>query len=219
MANEGYELSGRSKFYHALDSYVFAYSTLSGFKDLLKIEINYSDRVHVLKPIRCESTTKLEHIISFTRLADEELIGSKLSALLTRTTPRDIYDVYALFGNNKIANAALTRKIAIFYFCLGHEAPICFNKIADHAIEKIEGLTFRKIKESLLPVLRKGEPISLEKLSGYTSQQIRAFFSLDENDRRFIEAFNEKRFIPDVLFQGFETENVKNNPMGIWKTK
>lgn len=47
MADEGYYLSDKSKFVHTLDSYVYSYATLSGSKDVLKIEINYSNRVHV----------------------------------------------------------------------------------------------------------------------------------------------------------------------------
>ena len=38
------------------------------------------------------------------RLADEELIGSKINALLVRTTPRDVYDVFTLFKNGNIKN-------------------------------------------------------------------------------------------------------------------
>ncbi len=49
MENEGYHLSDKSKFVHTLDSYVYSYKTTSGSNDVLKIEINYSDRVHILK--------------------------------------------------------------------------------------------------------------------------------------------------------------------------
>ena len=82
MADEGYFLSDKSKFVHTLDSYVYSYSTLSGGKDILKIEINYSDRVHVLKPTKTVSTNKLERNVMVSRLADEELIGSIINAFL-----------------------------------------------------------------------------------------------------------------------------------------
>lgn len=219
MIDEGYSLSDKSKFVHTLDSYVYAYTTLSGSRDVLKIEINYSNRVHVLKPKRYESTKKLGQIVSINRLENEELIGSKINALLVRTTPRDVYDVYLLFKGGYIKNDALIRKIAIFYVCLGSDIPIDFEGILNNACSKIKGLTFQKIKETLIPVIHKGTSFDVDETSGYVYKRITDFFKLDEDDLSFIESFNDKRFSPEVLFQGFEVEDVKNHPMGIWKTK
>lgn len=75
MADEGYFLNDKSKFTHSLDSYVFSYISSSGGSDVLKIEINYSNRVHILKPQNSTSTSKFEKNISIARLADDELIG------------------------------------------------------------------------------------------------------------------------------------------------
>ena len=48
MTAAGYTLGGRSKSYHALDSFVFEYQNAAGMRDNLKIEINYMIRCHVL---------------------------------------------------------------------------------------------------------------------------------------------------------------------------
>lgn len=48
MWSEGYSLKPGSKSPHALDSWVFAYTNAGGNSDNIKIEINYSDRCHVL---------------------------------------------------------------------------------------------------------------------------------------------------------------------------
>lgn len=219
MADEGYFLSERSKFVHTLDSYVYSYISSSGAIDILKIEINYSDRVHVLKSIRNESTNKLGQTISIRRLDDNELIGSKINALLCRTTPRDVYDVYSLYVNGNIKKRALIRKIAIFYVCLGSEIPIDFNNIVFDAIKSIKELTFQKIKESLIPVLHKGVVFNLNKVKECVSDFLFDFFKLDVNDRLFIEEFNQKTFVPKTLFDGFDVEDLENHPMAIWKIK
>lgn len=58
MSNEGYSIKSGSKSPHALDSWVFGYTNAGGNPDNIKIEINYSDRQHVL-PIEEQG---LEHI-------------------------------------------------------------------------------------------------------------------------------------------------------------
>lgn len=219
MADEGYFLSDKSKFVHTLDSYVYSYSTLSGGKDILKIEINYSDRVHVLKPTKTVSTNKLERNVMVSRLADEELIGSKINALLVRTTPRDVYDVFTLFKNGNIKNEELIKKIAIFYVCLGSQIPVDINVLLIEAIKKLDNLNFQKVKETLIPVLHKGIVFNVEEMTAYVSEKIKTFFKLNQTEKKFIDEYNQKNFKPEILFEGFETEDVRNHPMGIWKTK
>ena len=219
MADEGYFLSDKSKFVHTLDSYVYSYSTLSGGKDIFKIEINYSDRVHVLKPTKTVSTNKLERNVMVSRLADEELIGSKINALLVRTTLRDVYDIFTLFKNGNIKNEELIKKIAIFYVCLGSQIPVDINVLLIEAIKKIDNLNFQKVKETLIPVLHKGIVFNVEEMTAYVSEKIKTFFKLNQTEKKFIDEYNQKNFKPEILFEGFETEDVRNHPMGIWKTK
>ena len=49
MIANGYQLSSKSKNYHALDSLVYDYVNSGGVKDNLKIEINYMLRCHILE--------------------------------------------------------------------------------------------------------------------------------------------------------------------------
>ena len=48
MTSAGYELTTKSKYRHSLDSFVFAYTNAGGVRDNIKIEINYSQRSHIL---------------------------------------------------------------------------------------------------------------------------------------------------------------------------
>ncbi len=219
MENEGYYLSNKSKFVHTLDSYVYSYQTTSGSNDVLKIEINYSDRVHLLKTSIKKSSNILGETTSINSLANEELIGSKINALLARTTPRDVYDVYNLFNNGNISDSTLIRKIAIFYICLGSDLPINFDMILNNALSKIQNLNYQKIKETLIPVLHKGIKFDINGVISFVSEKIKEMFILDSNDIEFINAFNNKSFIPNVLFENYQIEDVSKHPMGLWKTK
>lgn len=219
MKNEGYHLSGRSKFVHTLDSYVYSYQTTFGSNDVLKIEINYSDRVHILKTEVRNSTDILGETASTNVLASEELIGSKINALLTRTTPRDVYDVYNLFYTKNIKDENLIKKIAIFYICLGSEIPINFDNILNNALNKIQNLSYQRIKETLIPVLHKGIKFNITDVTSFVSKKIKEMFILDLNDIEFINNINDKKFVPNTLFENYQIEDISNHPMGLWKTK
>ena len=185
----------------------------------MKIEINYSNRVHILRPEVKTSTDILGETTSINVLASEELIGSKINALLVRTTPRDVYDAYNLFNSGNIKDEKFIKKIAIFYVCLGSDLPIDFNEILNNALNKIQNLNYQKIKETLIPVLHKGTKFDVDEVVSYVSKKIKEMFILDSNDIEFIKAINNKSFIPNILFENYKTEDVSNHPMGLWKTK
>lgn len=219
MKDEGYYLTDKSKFTHSLDSYSYAFNTTSGSKDNLKIEINYSDRAHVLNIVNSISSNNLGEIVTFNHLAKEELIGSKLSALLSRTTPRDVYDVYNIFNTIDSLNITFIKKISIFYLCLGSDFPIDFNELFNLAIARINNLSFKTIKETLIPVLHKGLKFDVDDMCSYVSNKLKEIFILDNNDVEFINQLNNKIYDPNILFNEFEINDITKHPMALWKIK
>lgn len=159
MAN-GYALSQKSKSYHALDSFVYEYISSGGVRDNLKIEINYMLRCHVLSVARRE--VKLpwnQDRLTVLSVAPLEIFASKIVALLTRTAPRDLYDMhnmvkYGLFDDSE---EDMLRKCAVFYSAIGAEQPPTKFEL-DH----IEKVSVQQIKRDLNPVLRKGKKFNLE---------------------------------------------------------
>lgn len=93
MTANGYDLSPKSKFPHALDSFVFTYTNCGGVKDNIKVEINYSLRAHILPTERVKADVAGQ-TVEVRRLAKIELFASKIVALLSRTAPRDLYDIH-----------------------------------------------------------------------------------------------------------------------------
>lgn len=219
MANEGYALSDRSKFVHTLDSYVYSYWTLSNSNDVLKIEINYSDRCHILDTDESVSSAKLGKSLAIRRLSDSELIGSKVSALLGRTTPRDVYDFYNLIASNLIHDYSLVKKIALFYIVISAEKPIVFEDIFSEAVRKIEALNYRIIRETLIPVIHRKTELDIRNMADTVIKKLKDMFVLDDEEKQYIEYFNNNAFKPDLLFHGFEVNDLTNHPMILWKTK
>lgn len=173
--------------------------------------------MHILDSKRKESTKILKENTSFNCLDINELIGSKINALLVRTTPRDVYDTYNLFNKGFIKDKNFIRKIAIFYICLGSDIPIDFDLILQNALDKINNLNYQKIKETLIPVLHKGIKFDVKEVCNYVSKEIKELFILDSNDIKFISDFNNKIYNPTILFNSYEINDIKNHPMALWK--
>ena len=201
-----------------MDSFIFSYSTVSGSQDVLKIEINYSNRLHVLPIISDQRMFLKKESVSIRRLSDAELIGSKLNALITRTTSRDLYDAFNLFKKG-IKNKNLVKKITIFYVVLGSEIPVSFDEVLEKCLINIKNTNYNKLRDTLIPVLRKDRLLDIEELKSYVASELKEMFILDNNELEYIKKFNSGIFDQKLLFNDDVIENLECHPMVIWKTR
>ena len=152
MESEGYQLSDNSRFSHSLDAFHFLYMNSGGNRDMIKIELNYSLRAHVLHPARRELLTDAfgDKSCLYT-VHPIEIFAAKANALLSRAAARDLYDFNNLVTSDLFQNkteADLLRKTIIFYATISAET---VNKTFDTSA--IDSLTFSKIRRDLFPVL------------------------------------------------------------------
>ncbi len=218
MEFEGYSFNSRSKFTHTLDSFVYGYKTLSGANDVLKIEINYSNRVHLLNTFKSDMTIDISDNIRINRLSNEELIGSKINALIIRTTPRDVYDVYNILKGIEL-NIQFVKKISIYYIVLGSDIPIDLNVLVKNAIFKMKLMNYNLLRETLIPVLHKGEKINIEEITKTVIEFIERIFILDDNELKYINDFNNGIYDYKTLFNDYNVNDVSMHPMAMWKIK
>ncbi len=214
---EGYHLSNKSKFTHSLDSFVYEYRTLSDSNDLLKIEINYSNRIHVLPAVISEASTSFLTNARVKRLSDNELIGSKISALITRTAVRDIYDIYNLLKSGKITDSSIIRKIAIFYIVLSADFPLNFDNLVSRAISVIKSVDYSKIRGTLIPVLQKGITVNIEEIKDCVSKELDVILKLSPDEYHFIDEFNNGKFVQSLLFPRPYAGDLSRHHMLIWR--
>ena len=217
MVMEGYELSGKSKKYHSLDSLVFTYINSAGIRDNIKVETNYSLRCHVL-PFENRSI-EISKVFSPTRimtLNTVEIFASKIVALLLRTAARDLYDInnmlrFEIFDE---ADEVMLRKCIVFYTAIASKTiPETYN------VECIENLTWQRIKTSLVPVIRKTEKFDLDNAKKNVKAYLLGLLVLTDNEKKFLDAFRSNEYLPELLFEGEILEKVKAHPMALWKTR
>lgn len=218
MASQGYLLSPSTKNPHSLDSWVFFYQNAAGNRDNIKIEINYSMRQHIYMPER--RTIQADFMASnmVLTLAPMELFGSKIKALIERHTCRDLYDVYNLLHSElfQTFDLSVLRKIVIFYLAVGGS----HLPSKEYDLEPIRRINFPQIRASLIPMLKKGDIFDFEIAKTEVISFLQILLQLSEREIAFVEAFNNKRYQPELLFDD-ETilSNICNHPMAYWKIR
>lgn len=102
---------------------------------------------------------------------------------------------------------------------LSTEKPINFKSVFDRAMEKIDGLNYNQLRETLIPVLHKGEKIDIPKMSRCVMQELEQLFRLTDTEKEFITAFNEGTYKPQLLFDGLNVNDLSAHPMALWKVQ
>lgn len=215
MALQGYQLSGKSRFSHALDSFVFSYNNLGGTGDNLKIEINYMNREHILPPVKRKSLIDIyEKQTEIVILQDIELFGSKIKALLERSAARDFYDVFNMIDVElfKREELNLLRKSIVFYMALAQ------NESRTYSPEKIDKIDFMQIKTELLPVIQRGTYFELETIKKTVKEFITNLMQLTVEEEKFLSEFKVGNYSPELLFSDEKIlERIKKHPMALWR--
>lgn len=101
LEKNGYKLDKDTREHHALDSLKASYINAGGNPDTIKIEINYMLRAHVYEPVIVKTKDYgLIGEVEIRAINPIEIFGSKLVALMTRSTPRDLYDFLYMINSN-----------------------------------------------------------------------------------------------------------------------
>lgn len=216
MWQEGYSLMVSPREHYALLSFTFNYVNNTGNRDNIKIEINFMDRCHIL-PLEQKQVLSKGIIDKFEILTlnTTELYASKINALLSRATPRDLYDVNAMIENNVIKDMELLRKCLIFYNMVGGE-----KDIDNLTYNNIEKLNFMKFKTQLKPVISKTDKFDFEQAKIKVIDYLKEIINPTEDEKEFINEFRNQNYKPELLFKDKNmVENISHHPMAMWRCK
>jgi Uncharacterized conserved protein len=212
LKDEGYEL--QAKFHHALDSLKAFYVNSAGNRDGIKIEINYMLRQHLLplenRTIKNDLFT-LESPVLCVNM--DEIFGSKITALMDRTLPRDLFDVSGYLKSGVIRKSEILKKSVIFYSCLS------YGSFDTGKIQKIDSLAEQDIKEGIVSVIRKKESFDLEREKANIKEFLNELLVLDRNEIEYVRKFEKGKYSPEFLFEGMSDilKRIEKHPMVIWK--
>lgn len=223
MKSDGYALRPGSKSPHTLDSWIFSYTNSGGNPDNIKIEINYSDRCHVLPIIEQPVNIDILGDINVRVLSPIELFASKINALINRAAVRDIYDVYGMLEANlfdNIEERRLLRKTLVFYIAVGSTCKAEEVSLHFDSFKQIENLTFSQVRAQLIPVLRKSENFDFGRAKEIVIKFLHYFLVFSKEEQMFIRYFNRREYRPEILFPEREiSDAIKAHPMALWKCR
>ena len=191
MSEQGYVLSDASRFRHSLDAFHYNYMNAAGNKDMIKIEINYSLRTHVLpSEDRVFVTDAFGEPIKVRTVAVMEIFAAKTNALISRAAARDLYDFCNLADMRLFSDEEdMFRKCIIFYATISAKE---VNK--DFDTSAIDSLTFSKIKSDLFPVLAVRDKFDLEGKKQQAKEYIASIMKPTEKEMDYMERFMAKEY-------------------------
>lgn len=223
MNNEGYALKPGSKNPHTLDSWVFGYTNAGGNGDNIKIEINYSDRCHVLQTLERHINIDFLGDASIHVLHPIELFASKINALVNRGAMRDLYDVYNMLQYRvfqKDEELEELRKIFVFYYSVGASSKADDVTLEFKSFPKIENVNYNQVRAQLLPVLRRSDNFNYLQAKEVVLGFLHDFLQFSEAEKDFVAYFNKREYHPEILFgEGEIACRVAHHPMALWKCR
>ena len=209
----------KSKNVYALDSIVAEYEDIRGNTDNIKIEINYMNRVHILETKQLKIATDIfeDKQLMINCIHPLEIYAAKLCALLSRTTARDLFDVYTLSKYDlfdKDEKKLLKQCFMLEYIAVNN------YKLEDLDIEKIEKLEKQDIKTRLLPTLKDRNPrkSNVDDMKNAVREYLKDILIIDDKTKQFYDKFQKGIYEPELLFDDNEIiARIKEHPMIIWK--
>ena len=208
----------KTKKTHALDSFVFNYSNMFNAVDMIKVEINYMNRIHLFNYEKRNITLPLESSKKVLTLNKIDLFASKTNALIYRTTIRDIYDVYNMIKNKTINSSEFDvfKKSLIFYLLLSSEDKIDIKVLFEECKKRMSSFIGKRVPQYLTSTLKLDEKFDISGAVDDISLFLdNVLDNIDENEIAFINTF------PDIAVMLFDNdlidEKINNHPMIKWK--
>ena len=210
--------SDKTKKTHALDSFVFNYSNMFNAIDMIKVEINYMNRIHLFECEKRTITLQLKDKVEVLVLNKFDLFASKVNALINRTTIRDIYDVNNMIINKTIKNDEfnLFKKCVIFYSLLSSFDKANIKVLFEECKNRMNAFIGKRVPQYLTATLKQNEEFDINNAVNNISDLLDNILkSLTENEITFIKSF--PNVIVDLFDNDLIDEKVEKHPLIIWK--
>ncbi len=206
----GYRVQPRPPAY-ALTSYRLRYVAATGTPDAVKIEVNFLDRVPLTDPIVLPARHPFDLASpSVATYGLPELAAGKIRALLSRMTPRDVFDAAVLSEAMGPEIRSPLRELAVLGCAFdGHDLR---GASFDVRVEPGE------LERKLLPVISRRDADTVSQVEQQAGRFINPLRTLSEKENRFLgRFFDDLQFDPEVVLEGLEhRKGIERHPAAEW---
>jgi len=182
-------------------------------EESLEVEINYILRIPLL-PTQITQPKQLFQTLtvpSLRLLSIEEIAAAKFSALLSRATPRDLFDSYNLLLHADTLDWNSLKSCFVFYRCLQEEG------YHENSIKVIDSITDTEVRNAIGQFVRKNIQLDVAQAKEAIKELLSRLLVLSEDEQRFVENLSNKIYTPELLFAGnFNLEKIRQHPRVQW---
>jgi hypothetical protein len=213
---QGYKAQ-RSADQHAGRKIIFSYISTNGSPDRVSVDLNFLFRLPLT------GTTKLTmwqpgkaELQRVTVVGIEELCAGKFCALLSRSLPRDLFDMMFLPEiAGDLWKTSRLRKILI-----GVSA-ILDHPLSSYGRERLDRVTDQAIDQQLAPMLTRGDPPPAKDLKTKVWAIVEPLLTLEPAEREYVERVQLGELRPELLFPDDEilADRLRRHPALRWKSE
>ncbi|MDR0697548.1 MAG: nucleotidyl transferase AbiEii/AbiGii toxin family protein [Christensenellaceae bacterium] len=200
--------------YDITDSFTFAYTSLTRQKDTIKLNINYFNGELLLNYDKLKLNNSIvKTSMPLNVMNINELISSKIAAILDKARPLELYDIYSVIHSQIKLNNTFLRKCSLFYSCVWNHGNITGNDTT--ALDKIVKASVTK---SLKPLLKLNDKFDFTVAIMEVKKYLTTLLVFNASEEQFVSSYLKKDYQPDLLFD--ETDilvKIKDHPMAILK--
>ena len=201
---------------HATAHLRMGYTDAQGRAGMLKVDLNFLDRVPVLPP----QARRLQHPFGedlppfeVPMLQLPELVASKLVALVRRGLARDLFDV-ALIANEAEPDVDVVRTVLVVRGA-GYPAP----SPAEYSVEAVSRVSVSAWRSEVVALARRPLPVTLRDAQSGAARLLGQAIELEHGHHAFLDALAEGAIRAETLpLSGIE-ERVRTNPALRWRLR
>jgi predicted nucleotidyltransferase component of viral defense system len=178
---------------YAVREFYLSFRSVTGTGDRIQPEVNFLMRICALQPV-LQSAVRLanEPEIQFPVLAAEELMGSKLKALLDRRHPGDLYDAFRFLTSEARYDRELLRKLAVLF------ASTLDRDLREYQPERYESIEQADLERFLYPLLRATDRPTAPEMLRAVAPLLRDVLDYDR-EKAYLEAMARGKYEPELL--------------------
>jgi len=204
----GYTIKERGSSY-IISRQSLQYQTIRNIKDHIKIEINYLNRIS-LGPINQKTLpSPFQDIPRFlvNTFSLEEITAQKVAACISRSEPRDLYDL--CFLSKQQTSIDKIKTYATVYYCMTAND----NK---PDISELDNYDLSKIQQELQQFIRNREALTPEEILNDAKTFLSNILTFTKHQQKFVDSFfKEKTILPEML--DIEKSKLTNHPALLYK--
>lgn len=188
-----------------------------GGSDHVKLEINYLERM----PMAGVHQGIINHpfpdlpSITVNSLGPEELVAGKLRAMVTRASPRDLFDTALISQGRNAFDISMLRPLFLLHMAMAD------TDARDLNLDKGRSITIREIDNVLMPVLPRTMKPDLDEMLKAAETLLHPLFVLNDSEARFFDLFYSEGVIEaELLLKGAPLRaDLTANPALQWRLR